>query len=85
METHEIIKYPVATEKCFKLMETENKIVFIVDRRAKKPEIKKAIEELFNVKVHNINTLIGVEGKKAYVRLAKEFNALDVATKLGLM
>ncbi len=85
MESHEIIKYPVATEKCFKLMETENKIVFIVDRKAKKPDIKKAVEELFNVKVQKINTLIGVEGKKAYVKLNKENNAMDVATKLGLM
>lgn len=85
MESHEIIKYPVATEKCFKLMETENKIVFIVERKAKKPEIKKAVEELFNVKVEKINTLIGVEGKKAYVKLNKESNAMDLATKLGLM
>ena len=85
MESHEIIKYPVATEKCFKLMETENKIVFIVSRRAKKPDIKKAVEEMFNVKVQKVNTLIGLEGKKAYVTLKKDFNALDVATKLGLM
>ncbi len=85
MESHEIIKYPVATEKCFKLMETENKIVFMVDRKAKKPEIKKAVEEMFNVKVQKINTLIGAEGKKAFVKLHKDNNALDVATKLGLM
>lgn len=85
METHEIIKYPVATEKCFKLMETENKVVFIVDRKAKKPDIKKAVEEMFSVKVQKVNTLIGVEGKKAFVKLQKEFNAIDIATKLGLM
>jgi large subunit ribosomal protein L23 len=85
MESHEIIKYPVATEKCFKLMETENKVVFIVNRKAKKPDIKKAVEEMFNVKVEKINTLIGIEGKKAYVKLKKDFNALDLATKLGLM
>ncbi|MEK6936772.1 MAG: 50S ribosomal protein L23 [Nanoarchaeota archaeon] len=85
MESHEIIKYPIATEKCFKLMETENKIVFIVDRKAKKPEIKKAVEEMFHVKVQKINTLIGVEGKKAFVKLHKDNIALDVATKLGLM
>ncbi|MBS3171173.1 50S ribosomal protein L23 [Candidatus Woesearchaeota archaeon] len=85
MESYEVIKYPIATEKCFKLMETENKVVFIVDRKAKKPEIKKAVEEMFNVKVQKINTLICVEGKKAFVKLHKDNNAIDVATKLGLM
>ena len=85
MESHEVIKYPVATEKCFKLMETENKIVFIVERKSKKQDIKKAVEEMFKVKVQKVNTLIGVEGKKAYVKLEKDFNALDIATKLGLM
>lgn len=85
MQSHEVIRYPVATEKCLKLMETENKIVFIVDRKAKKPDIKKAVEEMFNVKVNKINTLIGVEGKKAFVKLEKEFTAMDVATKLGMV
>ena len=85
METHEVIKYPVSTEKCLKLMETENKVVFIVEEKAGKSDIKKAVEEMFNVKVKKINTLIGAEGKKAYVKLEKEFNALDVATKLGLI
>jgi len=85
MEQIQILKYPVSTEKCLKLMEQENKIVFIVDRKAKKIDIKKAIEEMFKVKVEKINTLIGREGKKAYIRLTKDFNAVDIATKLGLM
>ena len=85
MEETQILKYPVSTEKCLKIMEQENKIVFIVDRKAKKTEIKKAIEEMFKVKVTKVNTLIGREGKKAYIKLTKEFNALDIATKLGLM
>ena len=85
MEQEEVIKYPVSTEKCLKLMEKENKIVFIVDRKARKQEIKKVIEEMFQVKVSKVNTLIGREGKKAFIKLTKEFNALDIATKLGLM
>ena len=85
MEDYEVLKYPVSTEKCLKLMETENKIVFIVDRKAGKEEIKKAIEEMFKVKVSKVNTLIGSEGKKAYIKLEKEFNAMDIATKLGLI
>ncbi len=85
MEQTEILKYPVSTEKCLKIMEQENKIVFIVDRKAKKPEIKKAVEEMFKVKVSKVNTLIGVEGKKAFIKLTKDFNAMDMATRLGLM
>ena len=71
MEEYEVLKYPVSTEKCLKIMETENKIVFIVDRKARKQLIKKVIEETFKVKVNKVNTLIGREGKKAYIKLEK--------------
>lgn len=85
MESYQVLKYPVSTEKCLKIMETENKIVFIVDRKARKADVKKVIEEMFKVKVNKVNTLIGREGKKAYIKLEKEFNAMDIATKLGLI
>jgi ribosomal protein uL23 len=81
-----IIKYPLSTEKSIRLMESENKLVFIVENKAKKPEIKKAIEETFNVKVANVNTLNDTKGrKKAFVTLSQETPAIDLATKLGLM
>lgn len=85
MEQNQILKYPVTTEKCLKLMESENKIVFIVDRKARKQEIKQAIETMFAVKVYQVNTLIGREGKKAYIKLMKESKAMDIATKLGMI
>jgi large subunit ribosomal protein L23Ae len=67
-------------------MESENKLMFLVDMRAKKTEIKKAVEESFKVKVIQLNTYIGPDGKKrAYVKLSPETPAIDVATKLGLM
>jgi large subunit ribosomal protein L23 len=81
-----IIKYPLSTEKSIRLMETENKIVFIVDKKAKKEDVKSDVEEMFNVKVINVNLLISVKGvKKAYVRLSSETPAIDIATKLGIM
>ena len=81
-----IIKYPLSTEKSIRLMESENKIVFVVDSKAKKPEIKKAVEETFSVKVASVNTVNDTKGrKKAYVKLADESPAIDLATKLGLM
>jgi large subunit ribosomal protein L23 len=80
------IKYPISTEKAVRLMELDNKLVFIVERKATKQDIKKDIEKSFKVKVVKVNTLITPLGqKKAYVKLSKETPAIDVATKLGLM
>lgn len=67
-------------------MESENKLIFMVDRRANKHQIKDALESLFKVKVQKVNTYIGPDGKKrAYVKLSDETPAIDVATQLGLM
>ena len=50
----EIIFHPYVTEKAMNLMEKENKLEFVVKRNAKKWEIKKAVEELFEVKVEDV-------------------------------
>jgi len=85
-DIHSILKYPLTTEKTVKLMQEENKLVFIVDRRAKKPEIKMAVEEVFKVKVQKVNTTILPSGKKkAYLKLSLDTPAMDIATQLGLM
>lgn len=85
-EDYQIIKYPLSTEKSLRLMESENKLIFIVDDKATKPEIKKAIEETFTVKVVSINTSKDMKGKKrAYVKFSDETPAIDVATNMGLM
>lgn len=82
----DIILYPLITEDAVSLIETENKLTFIVDIKANKKEIKKAIEELYNVKVDKVNTCITMDGrKKAYVKLKPEFKASDVAIKLGIL
>lgn len=86
MSDHPIILYPLSTEKSIRLMESENKLIFIVSLHAKKPEIVKAIEDEFKAKVKNVRTLIDTKGrKKAYVSFSDETPAIDVATKLGLM
>ena len=67
-------------------MESENKLVFIVDLKAEKIDVKKAAEKLFNVKVEKINTLITPTGKKkAFIKLNQENKAVDVMTQLGLI
>jgi large subunit ribosomal protein L23 len=86
MEPLNIIKYPLSTEKSIRLMEAENKLEFVVDKKATKSDIKKAIETAFNVKIIKVQTLISQTGeKRAYVRFSDETPAIDVATKLGLM
>lgn len=86
MEIHEVIKYPLSTEKSIRLMESENKLIFVVDRRADKNEIKSAIEKTFNVKVEKVNTFVSSKGeKRAYVKFSSESPAIDVATQMGLM
>ena len=86
MNPHEVIKCPLSTEKSIRLMESENKLIFLVDRRAKKQDIKEAIEEMFKSKVINVNTFITRDGKKkAYVTFSAETPAIDIATNLGLM
>ena len=86
MENTTIIKYPVATEKSIRLMESENKLIFAVERSAKKKEIKDAIEKLFKCKVVKINTMIvDAREKRAYVKFSAETPAIDIATNLGLM
>jgi large subunit ribosomal protein L23 len=85
MENHEVINYLISTEKEIRLMESENKLLFAVSKRAKKQDIKKAVESLFNVKVMSVNTLLKGGKKKAYVRLAPESPAIDVATQMGMM
>jgi len=81
-----IVKEVLATEKAIKLIESQNTLTIIVNKEATKIDIKKEIETMFNVKVEKINTLITPEGeKKAYVKLKKEFNASEVAHKLGML
>lgn len=86
MEPNEIILYPLITERTSRMVERENKITFIVNRRATKHDIKRAIERLYGVKVEKVNTVITRDGtKKAFVKLSPEYNAADLAVKLGML
>lgn len=76
---------PVTTEKAVMLIELQNTLTFETEKSAKKDEIKKEIESLFEVKVDNVRTLIRGNKKYAYAKLNKKNPAIDTATKLGLM
>ena len=86
MESYNVIKYPLSTEKAIRMMESENKLVFIVDRKSTKKDIKQSVENTFKVKVEKVTTLINKKGyKQAYVKFSQETPAIDIATQLGLM
>lgn len=61
MESYEIIRKPLLTEKSY--AQIQNKVyTFVVDKRATKTEIKKAVEKIFNVEVAKVNT-VNVKGQ----------------------
>ena len=86
LATNEVIKYPLISEDAVTLLEAENKITFIVDRRSDKHDVKRAVEGLYEVRVDQVRTLITPEGdKKAFVKLTPDFKAADLAVKLGIL
>ena len=64
--SYDIIKSLLRTEKSTRLM-AQNKYLFLVDKRANKVEIKKAVEDIFKVKVISVNVL-NMKGKPRRVR-----------------
>ncbi|MEB3816997.1 MAG: 50S ribosomal protein L23 [Desulfurococcales archaeon] len=86
MRPEEVIIRPVFSEKSLKLLEEQNTLTLIVRRDASKPLIREAVEKMLGVKVVKVRTLITPKGeKKAYVRLAPEYKASEIATRLGLV
>jgi len=81
-----VIKYPLLSEKSVGLIEKENKLIFIVEKNATKTDIKKKIEELYGVKVADVQTSINMKGeKRAFVKLIGENAASNLATKLNII
>ncbi len=86
MDPYEVILYPLMTESASLMVEKENKLVFVVSLKAGKNDVKRAVEDLYEVKVGKVNLLITPQGeKKAFVKLHPDFKAVDVAIKLGIL
>ena len=84
-DPNEIIIRPVVTEASLEAVDEQNKLIFYVDRRANKNTIKWTVESLYDVVVQKVNTLIMPDGKKkAFVKLAPDYSAAEVATNLGI-
>ena len=85
-DQYKIIKFPLTTESAMKKIEDNNTLVFIVDVRANKQQIKAAVKAMYKIECQKVNTLIRPDGqKKAYVRLTQDFDALDVAHNIGII
>ncbi|WP_336343494.1 50S ribosomal protein L23 [Halalkalicoccus ordinarius] len=79
------VQHPLITEKAMNDMDFENKLQFIVDLDATKPEIREDISERYDVTVTKVNTQITMNGtKKATVRLSEDDDAQDVASRIGV-
>ena len=86
MDPAEVIFYPLMTESASLMVEKDNKLIFVVNLKAGKSDVKKAVEELYEVEVEKVNLLITPQGeKKAFVKLTPEYRASDVAIKLGIL
>lgn len=86
MDKFAIIDHPITTESAMKKIEEHNTLVFLVHLKASKPQVKQAVESMYDVQVAKVNTLIRPDGfKKAYVRLLPDYDALDVANKIGII
>jgi large subunit ribosomal protein L23 len=80
-----IIKYPFITEKATLSLDKNNTLQFMVDMSARKEQIRKAVEEMYNVKVVKVTTQITARGgKKAIVTLGPESSAEEIASRLGV-
>ena len=86
MDPAEVIFYPLMTESASLMVEKDNKLIFIVNLKAGKSDVKRAVEQLYEVKVDKVTMLITPRGeKKAFVKLNPEYKASDVAIKLGIL
>jgi len=84
LDPFKVIFYPYVTEKTMNQMEQKNALEFVVKRDASKNQIKKSVEEMFDVKVKDVNTKITKRGKHAVVVFMPEFKAEDIGMRIGI-
>ena len=85
MDPYAIIKKPHLTEKTMNAIDQNNELTFVVLLTANKSEIRSAFEDLYAVKVEKVNTQVTSKGEKlAYIKLAAEHSAEDIAVKMGV-
>ena len=85
-DRYSILLSPCTSERFYKKMEKDNTIIFYVNQRANKQQIKAAFKDAFGVKPQRVNTMNTVLGrKKAFIKLPKSNEASEIANKIGLL
>ncbi|MCD6279271.1 50S ribosomal protein L23 [Candidatus Micrarchaeota archaeon] len=80
------IKRIIATEKAVTLIEFKNTLIFEVDKKANKHQIKNEVENLYNVKVSNVRIkIMPTNVKHAFVKLTPKYHADELAAKLKVI
>lgn len=78
--------HPIVSEKAVNLIDKENTLQFAVLPEVQKTQLKSFLENAYQFKIRAIRTLRDGKGqKKAFVTLKKEFNAREIATKMGVL
>jgi len=81
-----ILKYPFVTEKAMMTLERDNKLQFLVQNEATKPQIRREIEKTFEKEVASVRTLMTTKGeKKAIITFVDEKAAEEILSRLGIM
>jgi large subunit ribosomal protein L23 len=92
MKPHEVLLHPYVTEKSLNMLQGTaaqdlkdgNRLEFIVRREATRDQVKRAFEELFQVKVEKVNTYVRRDGKHAIIKLKPEFSAEEIGMRIGV-
>jgi len=79
-----VLLHPYLTEKTLSHMDRENKLEFVVNKKATKSDIAKAFEDVFEAKVDSVNVKICKDGKHAIIRLADEYSAEEIGMRIGI-
>jgi large subunit ribosomal protein L23 len=80
-----VIRHPLVTEKAMNDMDFENKLVFVVDTDATKPQVAEEVARRYDVTVESVNTQVTAKGrKKATVALSEDDDAQEIASRIGV-
>jgi len=80
-----VIGYPFVSEKATILLEEQGKLQMIVDVRATKQDIKRAIESMYEFEVKAVNTMLTPDGKKkAIITFERSDAAHEIASRIGV-
>ncbi|MGB3458961.1 MAG: 50S ribosomal protein L23 [Halobacteriota archaeon] len=81
-----VLKHVLPSEKATLMIDSENKLPFVVDLRANRAEIKREVEIVFETPVKSVRTMISSKGKKkAIIEFEDEGKAKEVGTSLGIL